>query len=90
MCLFRHWFARYEQVEAGDNLLSGDNEVHEHVLLHGQAEYLATPIEHYAYPDIATFLEKHKRYSAWEAAASKNYMSAHVKRSCERRLLEKQ
>jgi glycosyltransferase involved in cell wall biosynthesis len=69
--LFRHRFGRYEQVETGDNFLSGDNEVHEHVLLHGQAEYLATPMEHYPYPDIATFLEKHKRYCVWEAAASK-------------------
>ena len=47
MRLFRHWLGRYEQVETGDNFLSGDNEVHEHVLLHGQAEYLAAPMEHY-------------------------------------------
>jgi glycosyltransferase involved in cell wall biosynthesis len=71
MRLFRHWLGRYEQVETGDNFLSGDNEVHEHVLLHGQAEYLAMPMEHYAYPDVATFLEKHQRYAAWEAARSK-------------------
>jgi len=71
MRLFRHWLGRYEHVETGDNFLSGDNEVHEHVLLHGQAEYLSTPMEHYAYPDVATFLEKHRRYAAWEAAASK-------------------
>jgi glycosyltransferase involved in cell wall biosynthesis len=71
MRLFRHWLGRYEHVETGDNFLSGDNEVHEHVLLHGQAEYLSTPMEHYAYPDVAVFLEKHRRYAAWEAAASK-------------------
>jgi hypothetical protein len=71
MRLFRHWLGRYEQVETGDDFLSGDNEVHEHVLLHGQAEYLTSPMEHFAYPDIATFIEKHKRYAAWEAATSK-------------------
>jgi len=71
MRLFRHWLGQYEHVETGDNFLSGDNEVHEHVLLHGQAEYLSTPMEHYAYPDVATFFEKHRRYAAWEAAASK-------------------
>jgi glycosyltransferase involved in cell wall biosynthesis len=71
MRLFRHWIGRYEQIETGDNFSSGDNEVHEHVLLHGHAEYLASPMEHYPYPDIATFIEKHRRYSAWEAAASK-------------------
>jgi glycosyltransferase involved in cell wall biosynthesis len=71
MRLFRHWLGRYEQVETGDNFLSGDNEVHEHVVFHGQPEYLATPMEHYPYPDIATFLQKHKRYAAWQAAVSK-------------------
>ena len=28
-------------------------------------------MEHYAFPDIATFIEKHNRYSSWEAAASR-------------------
>ena len=26
--------------------------------LHGRVEYLSTPMEHYAFPDIATFIEK--------------------------------
>lgn len=68
--LFRHRLGRYEQVEIGENILSGDNEVHEHVLLNGRAEYLSSPMEHYAFPDVATFVEKHDRYSSWEAAAS--------------------
>jgi glycosyltransferase involved in cell wall biosynthesis len=67
--LFRHRLGRYEQVDIGDNSLSGDNEVHEHVLLNGRVEYLSTPMEHYAFPDIATFIEKHDRYSSWEALA---------------------
>src|SRR5437660_2505260 len=69
--LFRHRKGRYERVEAGSEFDSGDNEVHEHVLLNGRAEYLPTPMEHYAFPDIATFVEKHGRYSSWEAAASR-------------------
>src|SRR6266571_5689677 len=68
--LFRHRLGRYEQIETSDNTPSGDNEVHEHVLLNGRAEYLSAPMEHYAFPDIATFVEKHYRYSSWEAAAS--------------------
>ena len=68
--LFRHRLGRYEEIETGDNIPSGDNEVHEHVLLNGHAEYLSSPMEHYAFPDIATFVEKHDRYSSWEAAAS--------------------
>jgi glycosyltransferase involved in cell wall biosynthesis len=67
--LFRHRLGRYEQMEVDENIPSGDNEVHEHVLLNGRAEYLSALMEHYAFPDIATFIEKHDRYSWWEAAA---------------------
>lgn len=63
--LFRHRKGRYERVAGGVN--SGDNEVHEHVLLDGRAEYLHASMEHYAFPDLATFVEKHNRYSSWEA-----------------------
>ncbi|PYL06364.1 MAG: glycosyltransferase [Verrucomicrobia bacterium] len=66
--LFRHRLGRYEQIDI-DDVLSGDNEVHEHVLLNGRTEYLSAPMEHYAFPDAATFVEKHNRYSTWEAAA---------------------
>jgi glycosyltransferase involved in cell wall biosynthesis len=69
--LFRHRLGRYEQIEIGSDIPSGDNEVHEHILLNGRVEYLWTPMEHYAFPDTATFVEKHDRYSSWEAAARK-------------------
>ena len=46
---------------------TGDNEVHEHILLKGKAGWLREPLDHYAYPDIFTFVEKHNRYSTWEA-----------------------
>jgi glycosyltransferase involved in cell wall biosynthesis len=67
--LFRHRLGRYEHIEINDNIPPGDNEVHEHVLLTGRTEYLSAPMEHYAFPDIATFVEKHNRYSTWEAEA---------------------
>ena len=67
--LFRHRLGRYEQIEIKKSAQSGDNEVHEHVLLDGRPNYLSAPMEHYAFPDIATFIEKHNRYSTWEAEA---------------------
>jgi glycosyltransferase involved in cell wall biosynthesis len=67
--LFRHRLGRYEQVEINNSTQSGDNEVHEHVLLDGRSKYLSAPMEHYAFPDTATFIEKHDRYSTWEAEA---------------------
>ena len=69
--LFRHRLGRYEQIDINTSAQSGDNEVHEHVLLEGRSNYLSAPMEHYAFPDIATFIEKHNRYSSWEAAASR-------------------
>jgi glycosyltransferase involved in cell wall biosynthesis len=65
--LFRHGKGRYERFETPPGLNSGDNEVHEHVLLDGRAEYLSDPMEHYAFPDIEIFVEKHNRYATWEA-----------------------
>jgi glycosyltransferase involved in cell wall biosynthesis len=73
--LFRHRLGRYEHIEIGSDIPSGDNEVHEHVLLNGRAEYLSEPMEHYAFPDIATFVQKHERYSSWEAASRRKSYS---------------
>ncbi len=64
---FRHTLGRYEQPAATAATGSGDNEVHEHVVLQGQAGYLPGEMEHYAFPDISTWVEKHNRYSNWEA-----------------------
>ena len=74
--MFRHRKGRYERIEAVADDHSGDNEVHEHVLLDGRSEYLTAPMEHYAFPDIATFVEKHNRYSTWEAAVRGQFADA--------------
>jgi glycosyltransferase involved in cell wall biosynthesis len=64
--LFRHAFGRYEKLtDAPTN--SGDNEVHEHVLVNGRTAKLQVEIDHYAFPSIDVFVEKHNRYSNWEA-----------------------
>jgi glycosyltransferase involved in cell wall biosynthesis len=65
--LFRHQLGRYEKLADTAGTGSGDNEVHEHVQLDGSAGYLQADMEHYAFPDIATWVEKHNRYSNWEA-----------------------
>ena len=67
MRLFRHALGRYETPPETGETSSGDNEVHEHVELNGSAGYLPGEMEHYAFPDIATWVEKHNRYSNWEA-----------------------
>lgn len=65
--LFQHRVGRYEKLHVGDTN-SGDNEVHEHVVLNGRTGYLREDMLHFAYPDITTWIEKHNRYSNWEAS----------------------
>ena len=36
-------------------------------MLNGAAAYLKEDMLHFAYPDIFTWVEKHNRYSNWEA-----------------------
>ncbi len=64
---FRHSAGRYEQFDGVSSTDSGDNEVHEHVILNGPAGRLRHEMEHYAFPTIDVWVEKHNRYSNWEA-----------------------
>jgi len=68
--LFKHRVGRYERIGSLGDTGSGDNEVHEHpVLLTGDAGYLKHDMEHYAYPNLSVWIEKHNRYTTWEAHA---------------------
>jgi len=64
--LFKHRLGRYEQL-TDVATASGDNEVHEHVLVKGQTGRLQCEMDHYAFPSVDVFVEKHNRYSNWEA-----------------------
>jgi glycosyltransferase involved in cell wall biosynthesis len=81
--LFKHARGRYERIGNLGRTGSGDNEVHEHVVLAGGAEatYLKNDFLHYAYPDLATWVEKHNRYSTWEAHAMRAGDSGAVRAS---------
>jgi glycosyltransferase involved in cell wall biosynthesis len=64
--LFRHRLGRYERLVQGATN-SGDNEVHEHIVVAGATGRLRGEMDHYAFPSIDVFIEKHNRYSNWEA-----------------------
>jgi glycosyltransferase involved in cell wall biosynthesis len=66
MRLFRKGRGFYERIVDTDTR-SGDNEVHEHVILDGPAGRLRHVMDHFAFPSIEVFIEKHNRYSNWEA-----------------------
>ena len=67
--LFRHSSGRYEKLTDADTR-SGDNEVHEHVIVQGPTARLRVEMDHYAFPTVEVFVEKHNRYSNWEARVS--------------------
>ncbi|HEY2138997.1 MAG TPA: glycosyltransferase family 2 protein [Chthoniobacterales bacterium] len=67
--LFRHSLGRYEKLTEADTR-SGDNEVHEHVIVRGPTGRLHCEMDHYAFPTVEVFVEKHNRYSNWEARVS--------------------
>lgn len=64
--LFRHRLGRHEQLTTLETA-SGDNEVHEHVVVKGRTARLRCEMDHYAFPSVEVFIEKHNRYSNWEA-----------------------
>jgi len=64
--LFRHRLGRYEKLTDSPTY-SGDNEVHEHIIVQGRTRRLRVEMDHYAFPSVEVFVEKHNRYSNWEA-----------------------
>ena len=64
--LFKHKLGRYEKIT---DLMtdSGDHEIHEHVVVQGSTGKLKSIMDHHAFPSIESFVEKHNRYSNWEA-----------------------
>jgi glycosyltransferase involved in cell wall biosynthesis len=65
--LFRHRLGRYETVQVNAPQ-TGDNEVHEHVVLNGKAGYLRHDLLHHDYKSLFHYIERHNRYSDWDSA----------------------
>lgn len=75
--LFKHKLGRYEKLTDADTA-SGDNEVHEHVVVRGDTKTLRSEMDHYAFSPVDIFVEKHNRYSNWEARVA---LDRHLKKS---------
>ncbi|MEO6724170.1 MAG: glycosyltransferase family 2 protein, partial [Blastocatellia bacterium] len=73
--LFKHRLGRYERLEAENVENAGDVEVHEHVVLDGRAEYLKHDLLHEDFKSIFHFIERHNRYSNWDARVYANFSS---------------
>ncbi|MEY2977327.1 MAG: glycosyltransferase family 2 protein [Prochlorotrichaceae cyanobacterium] len=73
--LFRHALGRYENLQTSLTPNTGDNEVHEHVILQGKSGYLKADMLHEDFRDVFHWLERHNRYSNWEARVYDNLLS---------------
>ena len=73
--LFKHKSGRYETLNTEDIPNTGDNEVHEHVILNGKVGYLKNDMLHIDFRDIYHWLERHNRYSNWEARVYYNILT---------------
>ncbi|MEM8779306.1 MAG: glycosyltransferase family 2 protein [Cyanobacteria bacterium P01_G01_bin.49] len=73
--LFRHSCGRYENLNTEDIPNTGDNEVHEHVILKGNVGYLKEDMLHIDFRDVFHWLERHNRYSNWEARVYYNILT---------------
>ncbi|MEM1367413.1 MAG: glycosyltransferase family 2 protein [Cyanobacteria bacterium P01_H01_bin.15] len=73
--LFRHRCGRYENLHTEQIQNTGDNEVHEHVILEGQTGYLKEDMLHIDFRDIYHWLARHNRYSNWEAQVYFNLLT---------------
>jgi glycosyltransferase involved in cell wall biosynthesis len=74
--LFKHQKGRYENLNTEEVPNTGDNEVHEHVILKGDVGYLKNDMLHIDFRDIYHWLERHNRYSNWEARVYFNLLNS--------------
>jgi glycosyltransferase involved in cell wall biosynthesis len=73
--LFKHRLGRYERMPVSPGTRTGDNEAHEHVELNGRLARLSNELDHFAYPTISTWVEKHDRYATWEAEMYERFLN---------------
>lgn len=65
---------RYEKLATEDLASAGDVEVHEHVVLQGSAGYFGEPMLHLDFKDLYHFIDRHNRYSSWDAKLRQNLL----------------
>lgn len=73
--LFQHKQGRYENLSTEGVRNTGDNEVHEHVVLEGEVGYLKNDMMHEDFKDLFHWIERHNRYSNWEARVYYNVLT---------------
>jgi glycosyltransferase involved in cell wall biosynthesis len=74
--LFKHKLGRYENLGTEGIRNTGDNEIHEHVIMPGcKVGHLKQDMLHIDFRDMYQWLARHNRYSNWEAQVYLNVLS---------------
>jgi glycosyltransferase involved in cell wall biosynthesis len=73
--LFRHSLGRYENLGTEGIRNTGDNEVHEHVVMVGKVGHLKEDMLHIDFRDMYQWIARHNRYSNWEAQVYLNTLT---------------
>ncbi len=73
--LFKHAKGRYENLSTEAIRNTGDNEVHEHVVMSEKVGYLQNDMLHIDFKDLYHWLDRHNRYSNWEAKVYLNLLN---------------
>jgi glycosyltransferase involved in cell wall biosynthesis len=73
--MFRRGKARFERL-FDDDLTGMDMEVHERVLVEGKIGRLDTPLIHEDFKGLQAYIDRHNKYSTWEAKLRSNFLSS--------------
>ncbi len=76
--LFRHRLGRFEDLGLTELPGTGDNEIHEHVVLDGTLGFLHSPLLHDDDRGMTAWLERHNKYATWEAHLYRKFRSGPV------------
>ena len=71
--LFRTGTARFEEL-IDDPATALDMEVHERLLVDGSVGELSTPLIHEDYKGLEAYIDRHNKYSTWEARLRQTYL----------------
>ena len=72
--LFRQGTARFEHL-IDESSTAMDMEVHERLIVDGNVGRLNTPLIHDDYKGLEAYIDRHNKYSTWEAKVRQKYMS---------------
>ena len=73
--IFRSGSAQFEKI-LEDDCDGLDMEIHERILVDGRIGKLATPLVHEDFKGLESYIQKHNKYSTWEARLRYQYLNS--------------